>query len=135
MICCKIIANYNDPKGSFSSLYNSLMEQGKVLWINQTFYFGTIDKKIDKKAIVKILKKNGFKDCYVQEYNNDNLPHENEFIDGWVESRLIENNYEGYLDYNKEKLMKADKALDIINKALDQQIAQLKQKDSKREDK
>ena len=104
MICCKIVANYNNTEGNFSGLIKDLGKKGEILLFQDHLFFSDCVNNIDKKFLSKILKKNNYKEFFINEYTEENQPQESEFINGWLFDKLIKISYNMYEKVNQEKL-------------------------------
>ena len=72
MICCKIVANYNSTEGNFSGLIKDLGKKGEILFQDCLFFSDCVNN-IDKKFISKVLKKNNYKEFFINEYTEDTI--------------------------------------------------------------
>ncbi len=127
MICCKIITNYNLESASFGGLIKDLTKIGDVLWENNSLYFGcTDDYFVDSKKLGRVLRKNGYKDFYINSYDKTNEPQDGDYINGWITERLIRMNYKQYEDASQSVFKNISEGLDI----LDAEIEKLYQKQS-----
>lgn len=116
MICCKIVSNYRDSNSKFNDLYNRLQKMGNVLYCNGTIYFGTVDNGINNSRIKTIMKKYGYKDCYIEEYDRSHEPREEEYINGWIYDQLVLINTKMYEIKSQEAFRSISASLDKIDK-------------------
>ncbi len=132
MICCKISTNYNSPDASFGGLVKGLSKIGDVLWDNGFVYFGCVDEpSVDAKKISQILRKNGYKEFYIDSYTKENQPHDGDYINGWVSDKLIKINYKKYEDESQAVFRNISRGLDLLNN----EIARLHEEQSKTQSK
>ena len=130
MICCKIVTNYNSEEGSFGRLCDSLSKKGEFIWNNGSLYFADCYGKINSKDIKRIVKKNGYGDCFIDEYTKENPPqHETEFINGWLTDKIVKINYSTYEQVNQQLFKNISRELDQLDKTLDSMIEK-KRKDA-----
>lgn len=120
MICCKINANFNDPKANFNKLFEDLIKYGDLLWENNNLYFSNTDNySINEKKIKKILKSNGYINFFINIYGKDNQPTEEDRISYWILDKLIKINYNQYEHENQQMLANVSKGLDLLNQEID----------------
>lgn len=125
MICCKISANFNDPKANLEKLFEDLKKCGYFLWENNNLYFGNVDDySVDEKKIKKILKSNGYGNSFINIYSKDNQPIEEERITYWILDKLIKINYNRFEHENQQMLANVTKGINM----LDQEIDKLQEK-------
>ena len=117
MICCKIVANYNSTEGNFSGLIKDLGKKGEILF-QDCLFFSDFVNNIDKKFISKVLKKNNYKEFFINEYTEENQPQESEFINGWLFDKLIKISYNMYEKVNQEKLREISDKIDFLTEEL-----------------
>lgn len=117
MICCKIVANYNNAEGNFSGLIKDLGKKGEILFQDCLFFSDCVNN-IDKKFISKVLKKNNYKEFFINEYTEENQPQESEFINGWLFDKLIKISYNMYEKVNQEKLREISDKIDFLTEEL-----------------
>ena len=90
MIVCKIMADFDDPSGDFSGLFDSLAQLGAILCPGAMYFASSLDP-IDKKKVKKILKKYGYPDSVIIEYGVGNPPKETPSINGWIFDFVTQN--------------------------------------------
>lgn len=119
MICCKIIANFSSKEGQFSVLLNKLGSLGDVLWDNNSLFFADVENDISEKKILSIIKKSGYGKGYIDIYTKENSPHENDYINGWINDKLIKICY-NKCEQESQKIFKdISVGLDILNEEID----------------
>ena len=118
MICCKIVANYNNTEGNFSGLIKDLGKKGEILLFKDHLFFSDCVNNIDKKFLSKVLKKNNYKEFFINEYTEENQPQESEFINGWLFDKLIKISYNMYEKVNQEKLREIWNKIDFLTEEL-----------------
>lgn len=133
MICCKIVANYNDTNGNFQKLIEKLIKYGDFLWENGAIFFGDTEHgDVDSKTIKRIFRSTGYKDCFICCYDKNNEPNErDESINGWLADKLIKINYTSYERQSQEVFKNISKGLDI----LDEEIENIRQTQQQKEEK
>ncbi len=115
MICCKISANYSSPDSSFSGLIKDFSKLGDVLWENGFIYFGCVDEpSVDSKKVGRVLRKNGYKEYFINTYDKENQPRDGDYINGWVTDKLIKINYKRYEDESQSVFRNISKGLDCL---------------------
>ena len=119
MICCKIVTNFSSVEGKFSELLQKLGSKGSVLWEGNNLYFADVENDTDEKKLTSILKRCGYKKSFIDEYWKDNLPHESDNINGWVNDKLIKICYNKYQQESQEVFKNVSKGLDILNAEID----------------
>ena len=118
MFCCKIVANYNNTEGNFSGLIKDLGKKGEILLFKDHLFFSDCVNNIDKKFLSKVLKKNNYKEFFINEYTEENQPQESEFINGWLFDKLIKISYNMYEKVNQEKLREIWNKIDFLTEEL-----------------
>jgi hypothetical protein len=94
MICCKIISNFQDKNISLAKILKSLGSLGYLIWDGQSIFFADVSSyQIDESKIRSLLRKCGVKSLYINVYDKDNQPRENDEIDAWILDKLIKINY------------------------------------------
>lgn len=131
MICCKIVANYNDVNGNFKKLSEKLIKYGDFLWENGVVFFGdTEHEEVDSKTIKRIFRSAGYKECFVYSYDKNNEPDEkDQSINSWLLDKIVKINYTNYEKQSQELFKSISKGLDM----LDEQIENLKQSQQQKE--
>ena len=122
MICCKIIADYKQQSLEFVNILNELNKIGDVLFDDRYFYFAnTDDDKISKKNIQRIFKKFKCDEIFIESYDQQVQPNENEYVNWWVEDKLIKIGYNEFEMKEQEKIQYISKQLteleELIQKA------------------
>ena len=131
MICCKIIANYKQVCLEFANIFKDLTQLGDVLWDNNYFYFAnTSDVKINDKNIRKVFKKHNCSDIFIERYDKDYQPQENDNVNHWVEDKLIKIGYNEFEINGQQEMQSISKELRDLNNMLEQ----LKQSQSQTEE-
>ena len=116
MICCKIVADYQQVCSHFNELFEELNKYGDVLWDSRYFFFAnTVDRKISEKAVQKILKKHQITSFFLEKYGRDYQPTETDQINWWVEDKLIKIGYEEAEDEHQDDLKHLSQQLDELN--------------------
>ena len=101
MMCCKIILDPVTAATQFGKIFELLSLHGEMLWDGHYFYFANIDfPDFDETRLKKALKKIGCKDCFLEQYNKDLMPHETDQVNWWVEDKLIKI---GYKDFEEQQ--------------------------------
>ena len=120
MICCKVIADYDNKDASFSGVLNKISKYAEVLWDNGYLYIGEVNGDfLSEKKIIKIFKANKYTKFFVDIYSKDNQPKETDFINGWLNDKLMRINYNQYERENQQMLQDTMKGLDILDKEVD----------------
>lgn len=116
MICCKIVADYQQVCLHFNELFEELNKYGDVLWDSRYFFFAnTTDRKISEKTVQKMLKKHQITSFFLEKYGRDYQPAETDQINWWVEDKLIKIGYEETEDEHQEELKRLSQQLDELN--------------------
>ena len=132
MICCKIIADYNGKTGSFSTLCSLLGKKGNWIWNGDAIFFADTEGQTNEKTIINYVKKAGYSKVYVDVYDQNNEPHENEDIKGWITDKVVQIYYKQYEEENHSVLLETKKGLDEIEEELNNLIREAKkQQESK----
>lgn len=126
MICCKITSNFRNGSGNFGGLYKNLGKIGNLLYINGCLYFGSTLQKVDGKKIGAKMKESGYPNYYIEEYNKDNEPHEENCINGWLYDQLVAINARAYEVASQKEFRRISDALDEIDRKTDEIIASAK---------
>jgi len=90
MICCKIIADYDNPDGSFSKLCDCLSQKGDLLWVSSAnvMFFADVSGDTDEKKVIRYVKKAGYSKVFVDVYDKKHEPHENEEVNSWIAGKV-----------------------------------------------
>jgi len=119
MICCKIVADYEDPQGSLSKLFDNLANHGTFLLENNNLFFSnTDDINFTQKKVENILKRSGYKNFLILVYDKKHDPKENEYINGWIIDKLIKINYNTYENQSQELFRNISHGLDMLDDEL-----------------
>lgn len=131
MICCKLTGGFT-REGDFSGVFKALSKIGGVLAYGDVLYFGSDVDDVDEKKLRKILKKYGYKNCYIEVYTANNQPKESEMIQGWLtdwlvalEVKHINTTSQERLKFIKNKLGELDEELDKQLENLDKEHAEV----------
>jgi hypothetical protein len=127
MICCKIITDYNNTNASFSKLCELLSKKGDWTWNGDSLFFADTEGSTDEKTIIRCVKKAGYTKVFVNVYDKDNEPHENESIKGWITDKVVKIYYKQFEDNNRAVLLETKKGLDEIEQEVNGLIRELKQ--------
>jgi len=120
MICCKIIADFENPKANFGAALQKLSKHAELLWENGYLYLGETDGDfLTEKKIINILKSNNYTKFFVDIYSKDNQPKETEFINGWLMDKIIKINYNKFEQENQEMLKNTLVGLNMLEKEVD----------------
>ena len=120
MICCKIIANFNDPRGKFSALLQGLSKMGDFLFENGTLFFANVDDpKVAEARIKSLIARAGYHNFVVFTYDKDYQPRENEYINGWLTDKLVAINYHCYEQQSQAVFHRVAHGLDLLDKELE----------------
>ena len=116
MICCKIVADYQQVCSHFNELFEELNKHGDVLWDSRYFFFAnTIDRKMSEKTVQKILKKHQITSFFLEKYGRDYKKNKKKKINRWVEDKLIKIGYEEAEDEHQDDLKHLSQQLDELN--------------------
>lgn len=128
MICCKIIADYENKKASFSGLLKKLSQYAETLWDNNCLYVGEVESDfLNEKKIIKILKLNHYSKFFIDVYSQDNQPKESEYVNGWLLDKIIKINYATYEQKNQQMLKETMIGLNELEKYVDYELSKQKQ--------
>ena len=119
MICCKIIANFNDKEGSFIDLCKRLAKKGDWMWRNGDMFFADTEGPTDEKAVIRMVKKAGYKKVYVDIYDVDNEPRESDDIKSWLGNRVMKIYYNQYEREHQQAMRETKVQLDALEAELD----------------
>jgi len=129
MICCKIIADYENINASFSGLLNKLSKYAEVLWDNDYLYVGeTKTNFLTERKIINILKANNYTKYFIDIYSKENQPKESEFVNGWLTDKLIKISYNQYEIENQKMLKETMIGLQMLEQQVDDILKQQKSK-------
>lgn len=132
MICCKIITDYNGNTGSFGSLCTLLGKKGDWIWNGDAIFFADIEGSTNERSIINCVKKAGYTKVYVDVYDRNNEPHENEDVKSWITDKVFQIYYKQFEEKNQAVLMETKRGLDEIEQELDNLIREAKkQQESK----
>ena len=135
MICCKIIADYNNPQGDFSKLFKTLSNYGDVLWENNALFFGDTENiKTSESKVKSIIKKSGYSKSFIDVYDQTNEPHEGEYVNGWIYDKIIKINYK-MCELTSQKVFRETMVgLDELDKEIERLREEAKQEIDKEEE-
>lgn len=120
MICCKIIADFDNQNANFSGMLKKISQHASVLWENKSLYVAEVDGDfLTEKRIIRILKLNNYTKVFVDIYSRDNQPEETESINWWLEDKLMKISYNQYEQENQEMLKNTMKGLKMLNQEVD----------------
>ncbi len=119
MICCRIITNFLAEQGHFSQLCKFLGKKGDWMWHSDSLYFADTEGSTDEKTIMRLVKKAGYKQPYIEVYDKDNEPHDNDEIKAWVADKLIKIYYLQFERDHQKVLQETSKGLQELNKEID----------------
>ena len=128
MICCKIVTNLNNEK--INILLTKLAEKGNFIIYDKYIYFCDSETDFSEKNLKKILKKYGFSNFFLDIYNKDNPPRENEEINGWIYNEIMKLNYNMCEKENQKVFHEIWKGLDL----LEEEIENIKNKNTTSQD-
>lgn len=132
MICCKIVADYKQQSLEFANIFGELNKIGDVLLDGRYFYFANTNRKtITEKNVRKIFKKYGCSDVFIEKYDQDLQPRESDFVNWWIEDKLIKIGYVEFEEEEQEKMQFISEQLTELNEMLEQ----LKEKQEKQKEK
>ena len=134
MICCKIIADYSNKEASFNKLCTLLGKIGDWIWESGCMYFADTEGDTDEKKIIRIVKKAGYRKVFVDCYDKDNEPQENEYVKGWLSDKVMKIYYNQVEKDNQEEFRRMQKIIQYFDKELDKAIEELKKDLEKTED-
>lgn len=118
MICCKIIANYNDEHADFSKLCRLLAQKGDWLWDSGSLYFADTTGQTKEQTVTKIFKKAGYNKIFINEYDCEHEPYESDNIKGWITDKLVRITYNTIERDNQKILQETAKGLKEIDEQL-----------------
>ena len=124
MIVCKIMADFDDPSGDFSGLFNSLAPLGAILCPDALFFASSLDN-VDKKKVKRLLKKYGYPDSVIIEYGVSNPPKETPDVNGWVFDFITQNAVIRLGQENREAIREGIHQLDAIDALVAEELKRL----------
>lgn len=120
MICCKIIANFRqDSALSKNSLIDLVSEAGDCLFSGNSLFFCSLEEEFDEKSLKKILKKCKITNYFINIYDQENPPRENDDVNIWLANKLIQMNYKKYEIESQKAFRDISKGLDMIDQELE----------------
>ena len=114
MIVCKIISNFQSGRGAFGDLYKKLSQMGNILYVQNALFFGSTLPNCTEQKIKTLLRSCGYNKFFIDVYSKDNLPHEEDFINGWLIDQLMKVNVELYTQESQREFKRITQALDKI---------------------
>ena len=125
MICCKIVTNFGLGQGKFGDLLNGLGKYGEILWAEESLYFADVENvKTNKSTVSRVLKKCGYKEYYIEEYNKDNPPKKDEYVGGWLYDRLVKIAYVTCEIESQKAFREIAKGLDMLDAEVEEMYKQ-----------
>ena len=120
MICCKIIADYNNKDASFKNLLSLLSKKGDLYWSNGVLFFADTEGDITEKSLVRLYKKVGYTKVFVDVFDKDNEPNnDDEVIKSWISDKLVKIYYKQYEMERQQVFRETKRGLDEIEKEVD----------------
>lgn len=119
MICCKIVTNLDKNKEKVNIFLKKLAEKGNFIIYNNCLYFCDSESNFSEKDLKKMLKKCEFSNFFLDIYDKENPPKENEEINGWICNELIKLNYNMYEQENQRVFHEISKGLDLLEDELE----------------
>lgn len=120
MICCKIIADYNNTEVSFKNLFSLLSKKGDLYWSNGALFFADTEGNMTEKSLIRLYKKVGYTKVFVDVFDKDNEPNDaDEVIRSWVSDKLVKIYYKQYEMECQQVFKETKKGLDEIEKEVD----------------
>lgn len=125
MICCKVIADYNNPHASFKIFCHELGSIGEFLWKDGVMFVGSDKKNVSERLIQKILKKSGYSKFFIEIYDHNNLPIEDDMTNGWITDWIARLSSKEIEEANQKGFKKLSMEMDKLNKEIDAEIQRL----------
>lgn len=120
MICCKIIADYNNKDASFKNLLSLLSKKGDLYWSNGVLFFADTEGDITEKSLIRLYKKVGYTKVFVDVFDKDNEPNnDDEVIKSWISDKLVKIYYKQYEMESQQVFRETKRGLDEIEKEVD----------------
>ena len=121
MICCKIVADFSDPRGKLSVLLQNLGKVGEFLFENDVIFFGNVeDEKITETRVKSIISRAGYHNFVLFVYDKDHTPRESDYINGWIVDKLRAINYNCYERQSQALFHRVAHGLDLLDKELEE---------------
>ena len=117
MICCKIVTNLKNEK--INILLNKLAEKGNFIIYGKSIYFCDPESDFSEKDLKKMLKKYGFLEHFIETYDKDNPPQENEDINGWIYNEIMKLNYNMCEKESQKVFHEIWKGLDLLDEEIE----------------
>ena len=123
MICCKIIADYNNAQGSFSKLCELLGKKGDWKWAYNAMYFADTEGATTEKQVIQCVKKAGYSKYYIDVYDSKHEPrNEEDSVYGWIAGNVAKITYKKFATENEKVLLQTKEGLDALEKEVDNLI-------------
>ena len=119
MICCKIIADYNNPQGSFDKLCELLGKKGSWMWNSGAMYFADTEGATEEKQVIQCVKKAGYTKYFIDVFDEKKEPVENDVAYGWIAGNVAKITYAKFEKQHREVLLQTKEGLEQIEKEVD----------------
>lgn len=127
MICCKIVAKYDDQNKSLSKLFDKLCAKGEILFSKGNLFYAS--ETYNEKDVRKIFKKSGYDNFYLEVYESEEQAQEEEYIRGWVIDKMTRMRFHKYYKENEAEIADLSEKLVALNKILDEELAKVKKQE------
>ena len=124
MVCCKITGGFSRDGENFSKLFKRLSGLGGVISNKDIIYFGSDEDEVTEKTIRTALKRFGFSNSYIEVFDVNNQPKEDEYINGWLTDWLVKMEVKHFNKENQAKLRVIKQKLDELDQELDKELAE-----------
>lgn len=124
MVCCKITGGFSREGEKFSKLFKKLSGLGGVMAKGDVIYFGSDEEKVTEKTIRAALSRCGFSNSYIEVFDINNQPKEDDYINGWLTDWLVKMEMKHFNTENQANLRFIKQKLDELDAELDKQLAE-----------
>lgn len=116
MIVCKIKGPFYLSNKDFANYINTLSKLGNIFFYKQELYFSSTNDKCTEKYLLSLMKRNGFKQGYIELYTKQHPPGKelDSVLYGWLNEQLLKNNVQEYQKVSQATFHKISDALNAI---------------------
>ena len=125
MICCKIITNFSAEPDKFGQLCEFLGKKGGWMWDGNDLFFADTEGPTDEKTVARLVKKAGYTKFYIETFDKDHEPRDNDEAKSWVADKLMKIYYLQFETENKKVLQETSRGLTELNNELNTLIREV----------
>jgi hypothetical protein len=127
MIVCSILADWDDSKGKYEQLLETLRQHGSFLFEGNALYFASTEESMDNKAVISIVESNGYGEHICKVFTKSDKPKDDiePVIYGWLIDHIVENSTIEFDRLNQKALKATSRKIKAFKRKLEIQNDQL----------